>query len=166
MKKFGKISAVIVLTSLLCGCSAGLPFTKKVPDFSKDLDLTAEINCGEFETAADVVRNEEGWAFSFSKPDTLSGIVLKLGENEVKGELGSLNFTVDDNDAYALYPEIIARSVQTLSGIPSEKMSSADGVLTVETEFEGQKVTIAADEETGRLISLKCPYYRLSVNFT
>lgn len=166
MRKIAKISALFVIAGTLCGCNGNLPFTKKTPDFDGDLSLTAEITSGELEAKANVARTGNDWEFAFTEPKTLSGIILKLGENGVKGELGSLNFTVDENEKYALYPEIIAKSTATLTNVSSDNISSKDGVLTLETEFDGKKVTITADEQTGKLISLKCPYYKLSVSFS
>ena len=166
MKKFVKFLALPVVAATLCGCSGTLPFTKKTPDFSVNQALTAEIKSGNLEAKANVSRNDGEWEFSFTEPKTLGGIVVKLGENGVDGQLGSLSFAVDDNQSYALYPEIIAKTVDSLDKIPAEKISAKDGVLTIETDFEGSKTTVTADERTGKLISLKCPQYKLAVNFT
>lgn len=166
MNKFVKFSALPIIAATLCGCSGTLPFTKKTPDFSINQALTAEIKSGNLEAKAKVSRSDGEWEFSFTEPKTLGGIVVKLGEKGVDGHLGSLSFLVDDNQSYALYPEIIAKTVDSLDKIPAEKISSKDGVLTIETDFEGSKTTVTADERTGRLISLKCPQYKLAVNFT
>lgn len=166
MNKFVKFSALPIIAATLCGCSGTLPFTKKTPDFSINQALTAEIKSGNLEAKAKVLRSDGEWEFSFTEPKTLGGIVVKLGEKGVDGHLGSLSFLVDDNQTYALYPEIIAKTVDSLDKIPAEKISAKDGVLTIETDFEGSKTTVTADERTGRLISLKCPQYKLAVNFT
>ena len=166
MNKFVKFSALPIIAATLCGCSGTLPFTKKTPDFSINQALTAEIKSGNLEAKAKVSRSDGEWEFSFTEPKTLGGIVVKLGEKGVDGHLGSLSFLVDDNQSYALYPEIIAKTVDSLDKIPAEKISAKDGVLTIETDFEGSKTTVTADERTGRLISLKCPQYKLAVNFT
>ena len=166
MNKFVKFSALPIIAATLCGCSGTLPFTKKTPDFSINQALTAEIKSGNLEAKAKVSRSDGEWEFSFTEPKTLGGIVVKLGEKGIDGHLGSLSFLVDDNQSYALYPEIIAKTVDSLDKIPAEKISAKDGVLTIETDFEGSKTTVTADERTGRLISLKCPQYKLAVNFT
>ena len=166
MNKFVKFSALPIIAATLCGCSGTLPFTKKTPDFSINQALTAEIKSGNLEAKAKVSRSDGEWEFSFTEPKTIGGIVVKLGEKGVDGHLGSLSFLVDDNQSYALYPEIIAKTVDSLDKIPAEKISAKDGVLTIETDFEGSKTTVTADERTGRLISLKCPQYKLAVNFT
>ena len=165
MNKFVKFSALPIIAATLCGCSGTLPFTKKTPDFSVNQSLTAEIKSGNLEAKANVTRNDGEWEFAFTEPKTLGGIVVKLGEKGVDGHLGSLSFLVDDNQSYALYPEIIAKTVDALDKIPTEKISAKDGVLTIETDFEGSKTTVSADERTGKLISLKCPQYKLAVNF-
>ncbi len=165
MRKFAKTALIAVLAGLLCGCEGNLPFTKKTPDLKVSGSFSAQINSGELEARADVTRNGEDWEFSFSEPGSLGGIVLTIGENGVDGHLGSLSFAVDENDAYVLYPEIIAQTLDGLGEISSENMSLNDGVLTAETEFDGKKVTLTADEKTGELISLKCPQYKLAVNF-
>lgn len=166
MKKFVKFLALPVVAATLCGCSGTLPFTKKTPDFSVNKALTAEIKSGNLEAKANVSRKDGEWEFAFTEPKTLGGIVVKLGEKGVDGHLGSLSFVVDDNQTYALYPEIIAKTVDALDKIPAEKISAKDGVLIIETDFEGSKTTVSADERTGKLISLKCPQYKLAVNFT
>lgn len=166
MNKFVKFSALPIIAATLCGCSGTLPFTKKTPDFSINQALMAEIKSGNLEAKAKVSRSDGEWEFSFTEPKTLGGIVVKLDEKGVDGHLGSLSFLVDDNQSYALYPEIIAKTVDSLDKIPAEKISAKDGVLTIETDFEGSKTTVTADERTGRLISLKCPQYKLAVNFT
>lgn len=166
MKKFVKFLALPIVAATLCGCSGALPFTKKTPDFSVNQSLTAEIKSGNLEAKANVSRNDGEWEFAFTEPKTLGGIVVKLGEKGVDGHLGSLSFVVDDNQSYALYPEIIAKTIDSLDKIPAEKISAKDGVLTIETDFEGSKTTVSADENTGKLISLKCPQYKLAVNFS
>lgn len=166
MNKFVKFSALPIIAATLCGCSGTLPFTKKMPDFSVNQALTAEIKSGNLEAKANVVRNDGEWEFTFTEPKTLGGIVVKLGEKGVDGHLGSFSFVVDDNQKYAMCPEIIAKTVDALDDVPAEKISAKDGVLTIETSFEGSKTTVSADERTGKLISLKCPQYKLAVNFT
>lgn len=166
MNRFVKLAAIPLAAAALSGCSGKLPFTGKNPDFSVNKSFCAEIKSGKLEASATVTRGEDAWEFAFTAPKTLCGVVVKLGEKGVSANLGSLSLAVADNADYALYPEIIAETIDALDKIPAEKMSSAEGVLTVETEFEGSRTTVSADERTGKLISLKCPSYKLSVNFT
>lgn len=166
MNRFVKLAAIPLAAAALSGCSGTLPFTGNNPDFSVNKSFCAEIKSGKLEASATVTRGEGGWEFAFTAPKTLCGVVVKLGEKGVSANLGSLSLAVADSADYALYPEIIAETIDALDKIPAEKMSSAEGVLTVETEFEGSRTTVSADERTGKLISLKCPSYKLSVNFT
>ena len=67
---------------------------------------------------------------------------------------------------YSALPEIISRAVDKLPEIAQESMTEKDGVLTAETDFNGERVIITAAKDTGELISLKCPSYKLSVHFS
>lgn len=166
MNRFVKIAAIPLLAAVLSGCSGKLPFTGKSPDFSVNKTFCAEIKSGKLEASANVTRADGEWEFAFTAPKTLCGVVVKFGEKGVSANLGSLSLSVADNADYALYPEIIAETIDALGKIPAEKISSAEGVLTAETDFEGSRTTVSADERTGKLISLKCPSYKLSVNFS
>lgn len=161
----GAVSMFSLIT--MCGCSAKLPFTQKQPDLGKGCTMSAEITCGKLTAAANVTRagvNE--WEFSFTEPKQLNGITLSLNEKGYSASLGGLSFSADENAAYAMLPEIISVSIDSLSKCTSEDFVQNDGILTVDTEFEGKKVVVTADEKSGHFISLKCPYHKLSVNFS
>lgn len=166
MKKITKIAAVLVCGCLLSGCSEKISFMQPRPDFSAGYTVSAEINCGKLEAAADISYiAENDWEFAFTEPKALAGMTLRLNEEGLSGTLGALGFSVDENSEYTLLPEIISEAVEALAKAPAEKRSASDGIITVETEFDGRPVTVTADT-SGKLISLKCPHYSLSVNFS
>ncbi|MCM1167387.1 MAG: hypothetical protein NC299_10140 [Lachnospiraceae bacterium] len=168
-KKIAASAAAIIGSVLLCGCSK-LPFnplTPSKPSFDGTYTVCADIVCGELSAKADITRNgASDWVFSFTEPKQLNGITMSLGENGWSAKLGELSFAVDDSGVYTLIPEVIGASVDSLSALANESLSSEDGVLTADAEFGGKKVTISANERSGELISLKCPYHKLSVSFT
>lgn len=168
MKKITKIAALALCgcSIILSGCSDSIPFVQTKPDFSSGYTISAEINCGKLEAAADISYNAENdWEFTFTEPKSLAGMKLRLDEGGLSGALGALEFSVDENSQYTLLPEIISKAVEALAKTPAEKRTVSDGIITVETSFNEQPVTITADT-SGKLISLKCPYYSLSVNFS
>ena len=166
MKRITKIAALALCGCLLSGCSDNISFMQPKPDFSAGYTVSAEINCGKLEAAADIAYiAENDWEFTFTEPKSLAGVTLMLNEEGLSGTLGALGFSVEENSYYTLLPEIISEAVEALAKAPSEKRSTSDGIMTVETEFNGQLVTVTADT-SGKLISLKCPYYSLSVNFS
>lgn len=160
-------AAVIGLTSL-CGCSK-LPFnplTPSAPDFDSTYKVAAEITYDDLTAKADVTRRgASDWVFSFTEPKQLNGVTMTLGADGWSAKLGELSFNVGDNDVYTLIPEVIGSTIDGLSALTGESLSSSDGVLTADTEFDGKKVTVTANDR-GDLISLKCPYHKLSVSFT
>lgn len=166
MKRITKIAALALCGCILSGCSDNLPFVQTKPDFSSGYTVSAKINCGKLEAAANIAYiAENDWEFTFTEPKALAGMKLMLNEEGLSGKLGALDFSVDENEQYTLLPEIIAEAVGTLAKTTAEKRTVSDGIITVETEFNGKPVTVTA-ETSGKLISLKCPYYSLSVNFS
>lgn len=166
MKKFTKIFALALCGCILSGCSERLPFVQAKPDFSAGYTVKAKINCGKLKAAADVMYNAENdWEFTFTEPKALAGMKIRLDEEGLSGALGNLDFNVEGNDSYTLLPEIISNAVEALAKTPAENRTVSDGVITIETTFNEQPVTVTADT-TGKLISLKCPYYSLSVDFS
>ncbi|MBD5129306.1 MAG: hypothetical protein HDT43_05225 [Ruminococcaceae bacterium] len=161
------LAAATVGISMLCGCSK-LPFDPltAAPNFDTTYKVAAEIVYDDLTAKADVTRKGASeWVFSFTEPKQLNGVTMSLGADGWSAKLGELSFNVDDNDVYTLIPEVIGASIDSLSALPNESLSSEDGVLTADTEFGGKKVTVTANRG-GDLISLKCPYHKLSVNFT
>lgn len=166
MKKLSKIALLALCGILFSGCAGNNPLFPQKPDFSAGYSMTAEINCGKLEAVADVVYNAENdWQFTFSEPKALAGMTLNFTEKGLSGALGELDFDVDENENYTLLPEIIASSIETLASVPAEKRAISDGIMTIETAFNGKPVTVTADP-SGKLISLKCPYYSVAVNFS
>lgn len=167
MKKIMKIIALAVCGCLLLGgCSENLSFMQTKPDFGAGYTVSAKITCGKLEAAADIAyAAENDWEFTFTEPKALKGMKLTLNEDGLSGSLGELSFGVDENEQYTLLPKIIAGAVETLEKTPAEKRSVSDGIITLETQFNEKPVTITADT-SGKLISLKCPYYSLAVNFS
>lgn len=165
-KRFAKIIAVVCCGCLLSGCSENISFMQPKPDFSAGYTVNAEINCGKLEAAADISYiAENDWEFAFTEPKALAGMTLRLNKDGLSGTLGALGFSVDENSEYTLLPEIISEAVEALAKAPAEKRAVSDGIITVETEFDGRPVIVTADA-SGKLISLKCPHYSLSVNFS
>ncbi len=152
---------------LLCGCqNVPLPFKANTPDFDKAYTAVADINCGELEASAEVTRKGAGdWEFRFTKPETLNGMTLTLGKDGFSASLGELSVTVEDNSYYTLVPDIISKAADSLVNVPAEEITESDGVLTLNTELDGKKVTVTSDK-SGNLISLKCPYHKTSVYFS
>lgn len=167
-KKIFAAAAAIGITSL-CGCSK-LPFdplTPSMPNFDSTYKIAAEITCDDLEAKAEVTRKgASDWVFAFTEPKQLNGITMSLGADGWSAKLGDLTFDVDGSEVYTLIPEVIGSSVDGLSALTGNNISSENGVLTLDTEFGGKKVTVTANENSGDLISLKCPYHKLSVNFT
>ncbi len=165
MKKTPKIFALALCCCMLGGCAENNPFVQTKPDFGAGYTYSAEIKCGKLEAAADIAYYAENdWEFTFTEPKALAGMKLRISEDGLSGTLGSLEFGVDGNDTYTVLPEIIARAVETLPKITADNRIVSDGIITVETEFNEKPVTITADT-SGKLISLKCPFYSLSINF-
>lgn len=168
-KKAALGAAAIIGTGMLCGC-AKLPFnplTPSAPNFDVTYKVAAEIVYDDLTAKADVTRKGASeWVFSFTEPKQLNGVTMSLGAGGWSAKLGELSFNADDNDVYTLIPEIIGSSIDLLSNCTSEDYTVSDGVLTADAEFDGKKVTVTANERSGDLISLKCPYHKLSVSFT
>ncbi len=164
-----RISAVVVCGGavLLCGCqNVQLPFKTNSPDFDRPYTAVADINCGELEASAEVTRKGAGdWEFRFTKPETLNGMTLTLGKDGFSASLGELSMSVEDNSYYTLLPDIISEAADSLVNVPAEEITESDGVLTLNTEFSGKKVTVTSDKD-GNLISMKCPYHKTSVYFS
>lgn len=168
-KKTALGAAAIIGTSMLCGCSK-LPFnplTPSAPNFDSTYKVAAEIVYDDLTAKANVTRKGASeWVFSFTEPKQLNGVTMSLGADGWSAKLGELSFNVDDNDVYTLIPEVIGGSIDLLSNCTSEDFTVSDGVLTADAEFDGKKVTVTANQNSGDLISLKCPYHKLSVSFT
>ena len=150
---------------LMCGCKANLPFAGK-PDFDSSYTVNAEINCGDLKAVSDVTRTPDKWIFTFTQPDTLAGVTLEYTENDCGGNLGGLLFDAEKSPEYTALPDIIRSAVCSISGVSDENISENDGVMTIDTDFNGKKVTVTANSKNGNLISLKCPFYKLSVQFS
>lgn len=162
-------AACAFLSLTMCSCSAGkLPFgTEKATDFDTSYAVTADITCGELEAKADITRKAANeWEFCFTEPKELMGICLTLDESGITAKLGALSVSAEPTGVYSALPEIIASAVDKLPNVAQESMTEQDGVLTAQTEFNGQRVIITAANDTGELISLKCPYYKLAVHFS
>lgn len=166
--KFTKIGLIGVFCSiLLCGCDAKLPFGSTKPNFDTEFTVNAEINCDKLNAKADVTRvGADDWSFTFTEPQQLAGITINLTGSACTGTLGGLLFEAEENSEYAMIPEIIADSINSLSKCTNEQIVQNDEILTYDTEFGGKKVTVTANEKSGELIALKCPYHKLAVNFS
>lgn len=159
--------ALIALT--LSSCSAGsIPFSgSKQVNFDTGYTVNADISCGEFKAKADITRKaENSWEFQFTEPKQLMGMKLSLDDGVMTAKLGSFSISADDSGVYNTLPKIISQAVDTMPDMPAESLTEEEGVLTAETEFNGQRVVITAAKDTGNLISLKCPYYKLTVHFS
>ena len=163
MKK--KIIAILTASLLLSGCSTDELFGKTKPDFDKAYTTSAEISYGDYTASCDITRSSENeWSFSFTQPDYLMGMELSLCNDELSAQLGKLNVTAEMNGAYQLIPDIIAKSIDTLSDAADENITENEGILTINTEIGGKKVVVTSDKN-GQLLTLKCPYHKLSVEF-
>lgn len=151
--------------SLLCGCGGKLLFSAK-PDFDSEYTVNAAITCGELKAESAVTRTKDKLTVTFTKPDTLSGVTLEYTDGSVSGSLGDLTFDAEKNPLFTALPDIIRSAAGSLSSVPAENISAKDGVMTIDADFDGKKVTVTADAGTGDLISLKCPFYKLSVQFS
>ena len=167
-KKTALGAAAIIGMSMLCGC-AKLPFnplTPSAPNFDSTYTVAAEITYDDLKAKADVTRKGASeWTFAFTEPKQLNGLTMTLGADGWSAKLGELSFSADENDVYTLIPEVIGGSIDSLANCTSEDFAVSDGVLTADSEFGGKKVTVTANQ-SGSLISLKCPYHKLTVNFT
>lgn len=165
MKK-ARFLSFLCVPVLLCGCSAGKMFGKTTPNFERTYTVKAEISCGELDVTADVTRNGKGdYVFAFTEPDHLMGMSIALSDSGTQASLGSLSVEVDSTDAYKLVPDIIVDSIDSLSTVSADKITEVEGVLTLNTEADGKKVVVTCDE-TGGLLTLKCPSHKLSVKFS
>jgi len=167
-KKTALGAAAVIGTSLLCGC-AKLPFVPmtQTPSFDTTYKVAAEITCDDLNAKADVTRRGiSDWTFAFTEPKQLNGVTLTLSEDGWSAKLGELSFAVKDNDAYTLIPGVIGGAIDSLANCTNDDFAVSDGVLTADSEFGGKKVSVTANVSSGDLISLKCPYHKLSVNFT
>lgn len=164
----GAAGVFALITAItMTGCSAKLPFSSNRLDFDRSYVVSAEITCDKLEAKADITRvSGNEWEFAFTEPKELSGITLCLGEKGYTASLGGLSFKADDNAVYTMLPEIISGAVNSLSAVSSENITAKDGIITMDLEADGKKVTVTANEKTGELITLKCPYHKLSVAFS
>lgn len=159
---------ILILCSslLLCGCSANQIFGQAKPDYDSSYQIKAEISFGELEASADVTRNsKDNWEFCFTEPGYLAGMKLILADDELTASLGNISITTEANDYYDLIPDIIAESIDSLPDIQSENIIENEDVLTLNTVADGKKVIVTSDK-SGNLISLRCPYYKFSVDFS
>ena len=164
MKK-ARILALLVLPTMLCGCSTGNIFGRSKPNYDSAYTIKAEIKSGELEAVADITRNGIGeYIFSFTEPDHLMGMNIALCEDELTASLGSMNVTADSS-FYTAIPETIAESIDSLSSIDAESITETEGILTLNTETNGNKVIVTSDTDGG-LLTLKCPSQKLSVKFS
>lgn len=156
--------AALCCTVLLCGCSEGIPFTGEAsPDFTAGWMAQAEIICGDNTARAEVTRSEpDYWEFSFTEPQELSGVIMRIENGKASASLGELTAEVGNGD-FTLLPEIIAGGIDSLEGA---QLTENDGVLTAKVTFEGSKCVITADKATGDILSLKCPESKLAVYFS
>ncbi len=160
-----RILALLVLPALLCGCNADNIFGKAKPNYDSAYTIKAEIRSGELEAAADITRNGTGdYIFSFTEPDHLMGMSIALSEDELTASLGSMNITADSS-FYTAIPETIADSIDSLSSVSAESITETEGVLTLNTETNGDRVIVTSDTDGG-LLTLKCPSQKLSVKFS
>ncbi len=167
MKKTALAAVAAGAVIMLSGCDGKIPFTEKRLDFNKSYTVCAEINCDRLKAKADVTRAAaQDWQFTFTEPKQLQGMTLSLGKSGLSGSLGDLSFSADENSEYAMLPEIIASSIDTLSALPTESLLKENGAVVAEPTFDGEKVTVTMDEKTGNLLSLKCPHYQLAVTFS
>ncbi len=167
MKKTALAAIAAGAVIALSGCNGKIPFTEKRLDFNKSYTVCAEINCDRLKAKADVTRaGAQDWQFVFTEPKQLKGMTLSYGKSGLSGSLGGLSFSADENSEYAMLPEIIAASVDTLAALPTESLLKEDGAVVAEPTFDGEKVTVTLDEKTGALLSLKCPHYQLAVTFS
>ena len=158
--------AAFVSVLSVSGCNSALPFTKNAVDLNKTYTASADINCGNVEAKAEITRLGGGeWEFSFSEPKSLAGMTLSLNENGYTASLGGLSFSAENNEGYSTAADIIASTADGLAE-NNDGGSSQDGVITFSTEYNGKTVTMNVSEETGDIISLKCPYYKLAVYFS
>ena len=163
-----KILLCGIAVTAVCGCSAKLPFTvPKTADFDTSYSVNCDITCGDLDATAEVKRVGSGsWEFRFTEPKQLSGLTFTLDENGLTASLGALKFSAEPNEVYTMIPDIISAAVDTLPQIQQSGLSEEDGVITITTQFADKPVTITAAKDTGELISLKCPYYKLAVYFS
>lgn len=165
--KVGLASIFCLSSVLLCGCDAKLPFGSTKPNFDSSFTVNAEINCDKLNAKADVTRiNAEDWRFTFTEPQQLTGITIEFGKSDCTGTLGGLSFKTEESSFYSMLPEIIADSINSLVNCTDEQIAQNDEIMTYDTEFNGKKVTVTANARSGALITLKCPYHKLSVNFS
>lgn len=164
MKKI-RILPLLTVPMLLCGCNADNIFGKSKPNYDSAYTIKAEIKSGELEAVADITRNGSGdYIFSFSEPDHLMGMSIALFEDGMTASLGSMNVTADSS-FYTAIPETIAESIDSLSSVDAETITEQEGVLTLNTEADGDKVIVTSDQDGG-LLTLKCPSQKLSVKFS
>lgn len=155
------------MSVLLCGCGAKLPFGSTKPNFDSSFTVNAEINYDKLNARADVTRvSAEEWRFTFTEPQQLAGMTLEFSESVCTGTLGELSFRAEESSVYSMLPEIIAASVNSLANCTNDEIVQNDEIMTYDTEFNGKKVTVTANTRNGSLIALKCPYHKLSVNFS
>lgn len=161
-----RLSLLLTSTLLLCGCSDGQLFGSTKPDYDNAYTTTAQIRYGDYSAVCDISRNgADDWSFSFTQPDYLMGMELSLNDDGLTASLGELSVTAESKGAYQLIPDIIAQAVDSLSAIAAENITDNEGILTLNTEIDGKKVIITSDK-SGQLLTLKCPYHKLSVEFS
>lgn len=167
--KLKKAAAALAVagTLLLSGCGGKLPFSQRTPDFNSTYTVTADITFDSLKAKADLTRvSPDEWEFKFTEPKQLNGLSVRLNSEKYAASLGGLSFSAEDSSVYTAMPQLIAKSVGLLSKAVGDKITSSDGVLTFTDELDGKRITITANERTGDLISLKCPHFKLSVNFS
>lgn len=166
MKKARLIPLLCAPVLLLSACSAGNIFGKAKPDFDTMYTVSADISYGGYSAKADITRRGEGdYIFSFNEPQQLMGITMTLSDGGFTAALGKLNVSTETGQGYMLIPDIIADSIDSLEAVPADSITEQDGILTLTTETDGNKVVVTSDSK-GQLLTLKCPKHKLSVEFS
>ena len=86
MKKI--IAAAILPLAMLCSCSA----KSTVPD-TMPKSYTAEINDNGRQFTASLTKNEDGWEYEFSAPESIKGMKLCKNAEGFSAELEKLKIT-------------------------------------------------------------------------
>lgn len=159
-------AAAVTASLLMCGCQGELPFkAAKTPELSCSWTALAEIKFGDNNARAEVTRSEPGcWEFSFTEPQELSGVKMKLENGELTASLGELSVTAGEGDNTIL-PMLIAQGIDS-AGENAGGAAEKDGVLTIKTDVDGSSCTVTADSSTGDILSFRSPGNKLAVFFS
>lgn len=161
-----KIPLIILILTLLCGCSAKEPEVS-TPETNRLFSAEAVFCSGETEISATIRRlGNDMWTAQITAPESLAGITLNYSSDEITATYHGMSFTLDkENAPKANILGAIFDAIDS-SAILTEMPCDSDGeniTFTGENHLGGYE--IVTDSE-GNLVGVNISDEDISVDFT